>query len=400
MCHERDELVGALMTLRVAVVEDAIGPWSKGGRETRYAALLARVARLGTSVELFTMRWWANEDPPPGEVALVAICPLIPMYSGERRSIWQAVRFALGTPRLLSYDFDVLLADQMPILHLFPLRIVAWVKRVKLVVQWHEVWGVEYWHEYLGAAGRVAASLEWCTARLADHVIAGSEDVRERLAALGVPPERMTVVQNGVDRRRLDALVGGTHDAQLVSVGRLIAHKRVDEAIRTVSRLRERGRPTTLTIIGDGPERRGLEQLAADLGVDADVVFMGTLDSEVDVWAWLRGARVLLFPSDREGFGLVPAESLALGTPVVCVGHPRNDATRLVEEGRTGSVVPPDDLGALVEAVEHWLDASIPPTEVASRFWSAHGDLDWDVSAATLVADLEAVVGDVGAARG
>ena len=147
-----------------------------------------------------------------------------------------------------------------------------------------------------------------------------------------------------------------------------------------MARLRDRGRPTSLTVIGDGPERGGLERLAAELGLTDEVVFAGSPDAQEDVWSWLRGARVLLFPSEREGFRLVLAEALALGTPVVVVDHPRNDATRLVDEGRTGSIVPPDDLDALASAVEHWLDAAIPRTEVTARFWGAHGDLDWDVS--------------------
>src|SRR6516164_1675430 len=131
------------MRRRVAVVEDAVGPWSKGGRETRYAALLPRLAARGFEVEVFTMRWWV--DQPRGEVRYTAICPLVPMYKGERRSVLQAVLFAISTVRLLGRSFDVILADQIPNLHLFPLRVIAWIKKVKLVVQWHEVWGREYW---------------------------------------------------------------------------------------------------------------------------------------------------------------------------------------------------------------------------------------------------------------
>ena len=120
---------GIPMTRRVAVVEDAVGPWSKGGRETRYAALLPRLARRGLDVEVFTMRWWS--DPPDGDVRYTAISPLVPMYRGERRSILQATLFALSSLRLLRRDFDVILADQIPILHLFSLRMVARIKRVE-----------------------------------------------------------------------------------------------------------------------------------------------------------------------------------------------------------------------------------------------------------------------------
>ncbi|HEV3213436.1 MAG TPA: glycosyltransferase [Acidimicrobiales bacterium] len=377
------------MTLRVAVVQDAVGPWSKGGRESRAAALLPRLERLGFDVEVFTMRWWS--DPPAGDVRYTAICGLVPMYRGERRSITHAARFALATLRLLGAEFDVIVADQMPIVHLVPLRAVAWIKRVPLVVQWHEVWGREDWRTYLGAAGPLAATLERASARLADQVVAVSEEVRRRLEALGVDPARLVVVPNAIDRARLDAVTPVDGAPELVSVGRLIAHKRVDEAIRALRRLHERGRSVSLAVIGDGPERAPLERLAAALELEEHVVFDGTLDADEDVWAAVSGARVLVAPSDREGFGLAVAESLALGTPVVCVDHPRNDATRLVEGGVTGAVVPPDDPASLTAAIEHWLDAGAARADVSSSFWRAHADLEWDASAERLAALLTAV---------
>ena len=366
----------------MAVVEDAVGPWSKGGRETRYAALLPRLAARGFEVEVFTMRWWV--DQPRGEVRYTAICPLVPMYKGERRSVLQAVLFAISTVRLLGRSFDVILADQIPNLHLFPLRVIAWIKKVKLVVQWHEVWGREYWQEYLRGAGGVAARLERVTAHLPDEVIAVSKEIGGRLASLGVDAARITVAANAMDRVQLDAVTPGGRSVELVTVGRLITHKRVDEAIRVVDLLRGRGRDASLVVIGDGPERERLEQLAAHLGLSAQVSFLGALDADEEVWAWLRAARVVVSPSDREGFGLVVAESLALGTPVACVAHPHNDASRLVEDGRTGSVVPPGDLEALASAVERWLDAPDRRAEISARFWATHPELDWELAADVL----------------
>ncbi len=373
------------MSRRVAVVEDAVGPWSKGGRETRYAALLPRLVRRGFDVEVFTMRWWS--DPPTGDVRYTAICPLVPMYKGERRSILQASLFALSTFRLLGRDVDVIVADQMPILHLFCLRIVAWVKRVRLVVQWHEVWGREYWRDYLGAAGGVASTLEVLTARLADQLVAVSEEVGERLASIGVTPDRIVVVPNATDPARLDAVVGHDPGAQLVSVGRLIAHKRVDETIRVAGLLNGAGRSVSLAIIGDGPERASLVHLVAELGLEAHVQFLGTLDAAEDVWSWLKSAHVFVCPSDREGFGLAVAESLSLGTPVVCVDHPRNHAAGLIEEGVTGSIVRSGDPDALASAVARWLEARTARADVSSSFRRAHPDLDWD-AAAEILADL------------
>jgi glycosyltransferase involved in cell wall biosynthesis len=364
------------------VVEDAVGPWSKGGRETRYSALLPRIARRGLDVEVFTMRWWSH--PPTGVVRYTAICPLMPMYRGERRSILQATVFALSSLRLLGRDCDVIVADQMPILHLFPLRLVARIKGVELVVQWHEVWGHEYWRNYLGGAGLVASMLEGLSARLADRIVAVSEEVREGLHSIGADPGRIVVVPNALDLARLDAVAPLDRALQLISVGRLISHKRVDEAIRVVAHLRDAGRSASLVVVGDGPERASLERLVAELGLEECVEFLGTLESVEDVWSWLGAAQVFVCPSDREGFGLAVAESLALGTPVVCVDHPRNHSTPLVDDGVTGSVVRPDDPEALAEAVAHWLEVRTTRADVSASFRRAHAKLDWDASAAVL----------------
>lgn len=380
------------MTARVAVVEDAVGPWSKGGRETRYAALLPRLAKRGFAVEVFTMRWWSEE--PVGEVRYHAISPLVPMYKGDRRSIAHAIRFAFSTFRLLRYRFDVILADQIPIVHLIPLRLVAWIKRVPLVVQWHEVWGDEYWRQYLGRAGAAAAVLERATARLADEIVAVSEEIEGRLEALGVAPDRICVVANALDRARLDAVPAADPGAELIAVGRLIPHKRVDEAIRITGLLRDRGRSVHLSVIGEGPDRDRLDRLARELGLAGLVSLEGTLDADDDVWRQLRAARVLVSASDREGFGLVVAESLALGTPVVCADHPHNDAARLVEDGRTGSIVPPGDLEAMTSAVERWLDCDGIRSEIAQRFWETHPDLEWDAAADALAACLTPLAGE------
>jgi glycosyltransferase involved in cell wall biosynthesis len=370
------------MSRRVAVVEDAVGPWSKGGRETRYAALLPRLAQHGLDVEVFTMRWWS--DPPTGDVRYTAICPLVPLYRGGRRSFLQAALFALSSLRLLGRDVDVILADQMPILHLFSLRVVAWIKRVKLVVQWHEVWGSAYWRDYLGAAGPIASMLERMTAHLADQIVAVSVEVRDRLASINIDPTRVVVVANAIDRVRLDAVVAQDRDVQLISVGRLAAHKRVDEAIRVASRLGDEGRSVDLVVIGDGPERPRLERLVDELHLEGGVEFLGSLDTDEEVWSWLKSARVCVCPSDREGFGLAVAESLALGTPVVCVEHPGNDATRLVDDGVTGSVVAPGDLDALVGAVGRWLESGTSRAEVSASFQRTHADLDWEAAADAL----------------
>src|ERR1039457_5153944 len=140
----------------VALVTDAIFPYHRGGKEIRYHELGRRLAGRA-EVHVYTMHWWDGPRVRTDEaVTFHAISPLFPMYTQSRRSLKQAIFFALACLRLMAVRFDVLEADHMPYMQILMLRFVATVKRKRFVVTWHEVWGKSYWREYLGWAGFVA----------------------------------------------------------------------------------------------------------------------------------------------------------------------------------------------------------------------------------------------------
>lgn len=132
----------------------------------------------------------------------------------------------------------------------------------------------------------------------------------ERIATVRAPSIELPSVAEGIARiaRELD----GKRVA--VSVGRLVASKRVDRAIRHVARTRE---VDALVVVGDGPERARLEELARSCDVDAR--FVGLVPRE-EALAWIGAARMVLHGSLHEGLSTVVREAEALGTPVV---HPR-----------------------------------------------------------------------------
>ncbi len=362
--------------MRVALVVDTAPPWSKGGRERRYAELLRR-AHAELDVTVYTMRWWHGR-PPDGAVAYVAICPLVLLYRGRRRTVLPGILFALGTLRLLVRRYDVIYADHMPYLHLFPLRLIAWLRRVPLVVEWHECWSPSYWREYLGRAGAVASAIERASLRLPDRIVADSAVLRGQLVAAGVPHARIVVVSNGVDRERLARALPAPDAPAMVVVGRLLEHKRIDLAVRALANLAGRAQ-VRLGIVGEGPERASLERLARELGVDGRVTFFGALASDDEVASLLRGASALLSTSEREGFGLIVAESLAVGTPVITVDCAENNARTLVDADVTGSIVACGNDAAVAAAAARWLDRDDRPA-VRDAFWTAHPELEWDVS--------------------
>jgi glycosyltransferase involved in cell wall biosynthesis len=105
-------------------------------------------------------------------------------------------------------------------------------------------------------------------------------------------------------------------DGGAITVARLVPQKRVHLAIEAIAALRDLGHPMGLTIVGDGPERAGLEALASRRGVGDLVLFAGAV-APARIPAALARAELMLLPAQGEGFGLAAAEALMVGVPVV-----------------------------------------------------------------------------------
>jgi glycosyltransferase involved in cell wall biosynthesis len=106
-------------------------------------------------------------------------------------------------------------------------------------------------------------------------------------------------------------------DLRLLYAGRLLEWKGLDLAIQAVRRLRDRGVGARFTIVGDGPAREGLRQLAAELGVEEELHWTAWLPrNQLDESYYADD--VLLFPCLRDSGGMVVLEAMAHGLPVVC----------------------------------------------------------------------------------
>lgn len=153
----------------------------------------------------------------------------------------------------------------------------------------------------------------------ADGLITVCQALKDRLVTLGIAAERVTVLRNGVDLELFRPCDRAEARAELSlvrrtlgSVGHLIDRKGHHHVIRALASLPD----TDLLIVGDGPERRPLEQLAAQTGVKDRVRFVGSVDQRR--LARIYGALdALVLASSREGWANVLLEAMACGTPVV-----------------------------------------------------------------------------------
>ncbi|MER7563109.1 glycosyltransferase family 4 protein [Streptomyces sp. NPDC048523] len=182
----------------------------------------------------------------------------------------------------------------------------------------------------LAPAARIGRRLEhWALAGAAARhrslLVAVSPSTAHALRAIGVERDRIRVVHNGVEEP--EPLVRRSPEPLFVAVGRLVEYKRIDLLLR----LWERVRPVTggrLVIVGDGPERSRLEQLAGP-GVE----FTGHV-TEAEKHRLLCEAWLLLHPSAVEGWGLVVTEAATRETPTIAFDVP--GLRDSVVDGETG----------------------------------------------------------------
>jgi glycosyltransferase involved in cell wall biosynthesis len=190
-------------------------------------------------------------------------------------------------------------------------------------------------------------------AKRVDHWIANSDVVRDRIAKYyGRESE---VVHPPV---QVDAFSPAAERGDFwVVVSRLSAYKRVDVAVQAFNEVGLR-----LIVVGEGRERRPLEQLARD-----NVTFAGRVD-DATVKQLLGSARGFIFPAEDD-FGLVCVEALASGAPVVALGL--GGATEIVRDGVDGALVTVPDPQLFAEAVRRVERQALDPQELrrsARRF--------------------------------
>ncbi len=213
-----------------------------------------------------------------------------------------------------------------------------------------------------GVADRVKIRLLWGLAgRYAARFFCVSEDIVEAVAAFGVVPRRkLSVVRNGIDTAafapsdssRAEAFevfhtLGVPADSEIVgSVGRLAEVKRQDVLIRGFSMIaRERPR-AHLVLVGDGPERSRLQDLAQSLDMSNRVHFAGYQDRPERL---VRGMDVFALTSRLEGLPLVILEAWAAGVAVVAT--PVGGVASLIRDGEDGHLVPVGDAEATGRAI-------------------------------------------------
>lgn len=327
--------------LTIAFVSDAIYPYNKGGKEKRLFEISTRLAQSGNNVNIYCMKWWKGHEKVRIEngVHLHAISPLYQLYSGQRRSIKQAILFALACFKLITVDFDVIDVDHMPHLVLFTIKLVTLLKKKKLYVTWNEVWGRTYWVEYLGFMGNLAYFVERLSAKTPDEINSISKHTTKKLIRELKIKQKINTIPMGINLSLIENIKPSSNKSDVIFAGRLLSHKNVDYLITAIHLLKIKYPNIKCVIVGKGPEEHTLKKLVYQLQLHNNVIFYDFLENHNDLYALMKSSKVFAFPSTREGFGIVALEANASGIPVITTDHADNATKDLIKNDLNGQII-------------------------------------------------------------
>ncbi len=226
-------------------------------------------------------------------------------------------------------------------------------------------------------------------ARRSNRIITVSGHTRDDLIAdLGVAPEKIAVVYNGIDEKyrplpedgvkRFCGERLGFPNPFLLYVGRFDPYKNVPGLIRAFAAFRRGRTDDPRLVLAGHPDPRYPEavETVASLGLDSRVVFLDGIDEE-ELIRLYNGARVLILPSFYEGFGLPPLEAMACGTPVIT--SDRGSLPEIV--GTAALLVNPEREEEIAGAITKLWDSAPLRKELREKGLARSRDFSWEKTA-------------------
>jgi glycosyltransferase involved in cell wall biosynthesis len=339
--------------------EDVIVPW--------LVELLQRLRAAGHEVEVFTSSYRGMPDQLIGGIPVHRFRYFLRPWERlthdeaapdrmKRSLLYRTMAVAFVLAGMVAI-WRLCRRERYDIIHIhwpFPLAVFGWAAQrarpARLVTTFY---GVELrWVKT--AMPLFRGFLRWA-ARRSDAVVAISSYTATELRELVDVPIEVIPYTTSLPEPE-PAATGRDGTGPVLFVGRLVERKGVAQALEAIAKLGPTG--PRLEIVGEGPERAALAQLADRLGVADRVVFRGRI-SGAELQASYARAAVCVLPSvrdtrgDTEGLGVVLLEAMNHGTPVVASrigGIPD-----IVEDGVSGLLVPPADAAALAAAIRRVL---------------------------------------------
>jgi glycosyltransferase involved in cell wall biosynthesis len=360
-----------------------IGHPQGGGSEAYLQRIGAQLAQAGVTVTLRTARY-------PGAPRSETLDGVHISRGGGRYTvyIWAglamvAARIGLGPLRRARPDVVVDTQNGLP----FMARL-AFGRRVAVLVHHchREQWPVA--GPVMGRIGwYVESTLSPRAHRRNQYVTVSLPSARD-LTSLGVDPDHIAVVRNGLDEAPPHTLTEPRSATPRVAVlSRLVPHKQIEDALEAIAELRNRVPDVHLDILGGGWWEQRLVEHARLLGISDSVTFHGHVGDDAKHEA-LQRCWVHVLPSRKEGWGLAVIEAAQHGVPTI--GYRSSGGlTDSIVDGVTGLLV--DDHDELVDQLERLVTDRVLREQLGTKAQIRSGEFSWQQSADAMRTVLESV---------
>jgi glycosyltransferase involved in cell wall biosynthesis len=363
--------------MRIALFTDYYPPHVDGGVERVVCQLAQGYARRGHDVRVFTLN---TRDAPDFEVVMpnlrvfrapaTELSGLLKVQSSVSTKL-----YGLANDSLSAFPADVIHAHTT---FFYSSLVAAALSRrhdLPMVTTLHVGSLGEMPLRTRLMAGLYERTLGSLIMAQSKTVIAVSHAVAGHAEGIGVNPNKLTVIANGVDVEEYSpAFYKGSGRLRITCVGRLIGNKGPQHLLEAVPALHEAAADCEVVFVGDGPLLETLQARTTALGLDDNVTFLGSRDDVADI---LRDSDVFVRPSLTEGMPLAVLEAMACGLPVVATAV--GGTGEVIRHLHNGLLVAPGDVPGLAKTlIDVATDASLRRRLGENARLSVEKDYSWE----------------------
>lgn len=227
--------------------------------------------------------------------------------------------------------------------------------------------------------------------RHVDKVITPSHHLKTILMNYyGVAAGRIEVVYNAIELVQAKAGGGKPGYPTLITIGRLVPLKRIDELIKLVPALVEKYPDLKLVVVGDGPEDKNLKKLCQEAGIEQNVIFTGYVTHE-RILELLKASDLFILNSLYEGLPNTVLEAMACRCPVLATDIGGTSET--IEDGTTGLLVNVRKGEELKQKIISLLESTeLRAKIVENAYWSIGEKFTWERNLSILERELEEAI--------
>src|SRR3990172_7111403 len=318
------------------------------------------LAKNGHNVWVITHRFKGVEYKTHPNIKIVFVSSEL-SFGENKTSLTKTIRFTLAA---IQAGLKIIKKEKIDIIHSNAIAgpAGAWLSYLtskKHIMLLHDVYSADpnFWKEWKKQEGN--SSFGVLLGKLLEKVYVHSryaaihtvsEASKDDLIKVGVK-KPIFVIENAIQIKESENLE--KNPLQFVYVGRLVFYKNIQVVLKAINIVKKSFPKVSFILVGRGTYRNNLEEIVRNLELEDNVEFKGHV-SEDEKIKLLATSQAVIFPSLFEGFGLVILESFMQKKPVL-VSNVR-PMTDIVEDKKTGLVLPINDEKAWAEAIEHILE--------------------------------------------